>query len=223
MPMTRYALPDLPYDYAALEPHISGEIMQLHHDKHHRKYVDAANATLDKLEKARSTDEFETIAALERSLAFNVSGHVLHSIFWLNLAPRAGGEPIGPLAEQVRADFGSFESFKHQLTQAASTVMGSGWGALIWDPVLKRLTTAQFHDHQSETEQGAVPLMVIDAWEHAYYLQFRTDKDAYFKALWSLWNWEDVARRFERVRTLDLALEVTPAREEQAEAPVSLH
>ena len=204
--MATYTLPDLPYDYGALEPHISGKIMRLHHDKHHRAYVTGANQALDALADARARDDFSRTAALERSLAFNVSGHVLHSLFWQNLAPRAGGEPTGALADQVKRDFGDFSRFRAELNSAAATIMGSGWAALTWDPLSKRLLTAQIHDHQNEITQGGVPILVLDAWEHAYYLQYGPEKKTYFEAIWNVWNWADAGRRFESVRGIDLAL-----------------
>ena len=204
--MATYTLPDLPYDYGALEPHVSGKIMQLHHDKHHRAYVTGANTALDALAEARARDDFSRTAALERSLAFNVSGHVLHSLFWQNLAPRAGGEPTGALADQIARDFGSFARFRAELNSAAATIMGSGWAALTWDPLSKRLLTAQIHDHQNEITQGGVPILVLDAWEHAYYLQYGPEKKRYFEAIWNVWNWADAGRRFEGVRGIDLAL-----------------
>jgi len=204
--MATYTLPDLPYDYGALEPHVSGKIMQLHHDKHHRAYVTGANTALDALAEARARDDFSRTAALERSLAFNVSGHVLHSLFWQNLAPRAGGEPTGALADQIARDFGSFARFRAELNSAAATIMGSGWAALTWDPLSKRLLTAQIHDHQNEITQGGVPILVLDAWEHAYYLQYGPEKKTYFDAVWNVWNWADAGRRFESVRGIDLAL-----------------
>lgn len=204
--MSQYELPDLPYDYAALEPHISGRIMELHHDKHHRAYVKGANEAFAGLQEARERGDFAKIAALERALAFNVSGHVLHSLFWQNMAPQRGGQPDGELAAAVDAHFGTFDQFKAQLTQAAMTIMGSGWAALMWEPISRRLLTTQIHDHQSQTTQGGIPLLVVDAWEHAYYLQHGPDKKAYFDALWNVWNWEDVATRLTAVRDLDLKL-----------------
>jgi Fe-Mn family superoxide dismutase len=201
-----YVLPDLTYDCNALEPHISGAIMELHHDYHHRSYVDGANAALDRLAEARTTYDFAQIAQLERALAFNVSGHVLHSMFWQNLSPQGGGQPQGQLAEAITRDFGGFDPFKRQLVEAASTIMGSGWAALVWDPVLHRLGTTQIHDHQSEITQGGIPLLVLDAWEHAYYLQYKTDKAHYLEALWNLWNWHDVMMRLQLARRLDLGL-----------------
>ena len=211
MPTTnQYTLPDLAYDYGALEPHISGKIMQLHHDKHHRAYVTNANTALDGLADARAKNDFSKIATLERALAFNLSGHVLHSLFWQNMAPKAGGEPTGPLADQLKRDFGAFATFRAELTAAATTIMGSGWAALMWDPLGKRLLTAQIHDHQSEITQGSVPILVLDAWEHAFYLQYGPDKKNYFEAIWNVWNWADASRRFESARGLDLGLAKAP-------------
>jgi len=201
-----YEVPALPYDYGALEPHISGDIMRLHHDRHHRAYVTGANDALDGLAEARAKNDFSRIAALERSLAFNVSGHVLHSLFWQNLAPAAGGQPTGALAEQMTRDFGEFSRFRGELTAAAMTIMGSGWAALMWDPMSQRLLTAQIHDHQNEITQGGVPILVLDAWEHAYYLQYGPEKKRYFEAVWNVWNWADAGRRFEAVRGIDLSL-----------------
>jgi superoxide dismutase, Fe-Mn family len=204
--MAKYTLPNLPYDYGALEPHISGDIMRLHHDKHHRAYVTGANDALDGLAEARGKNDFSKIAALERSLAFNVSGHVLHSLFWQNLAPGSGGQPTGALAEQITRDFGDFSRYRAEMTAAAMTIMGSGWSALMWDPMSQRLLTAQIHDHQSGIMQGGVPILVLDAWEHAYYLQYGPEKKRYFEAIWNVWNWADAGRRFESVRGIDLTL-----------------
>src|SRR5262245_61692395 len=128
--MAEYRLPELAYDYGALEPHISGRIMELHHDKHHATYVKGANSTLEQLDEARHKGDFTRLAALERALAFNLSGHVLHSLFWQNLAPKSSGRPDGELNEVLTRDFGGFDQFKRQLTQAAATIMGSGWAAL---------------------------------------------------------------------------------------------
>jgi Fe-Mn family superoxide dismutase len=205
--MPQYVLPDLPYDFGALEPHISARIMELHHDKHHKTYVDGANKACEQLEEARSSGDFSKIAATEKALAFNLSGHVLHSLFWQNLAPDGGDKPQGELAEAVDRDFGSFDSFKKQLTQAAATCMGSGWGALVWDSISSRLLTVQIHDHQSEFAVGSVPLLVIDAWEHAYYLQYQNEKAKYFEAIWNVWNWNDVAARYAEAQRSTLKLD----------------
>jgi len=194
-----YKLPELPYAYDALEPHISARIMELHHDKHHAAYVAGANKALDKIAEARAKDKLASIAALERNLAFNLSGHVLHSLFWTCMDPHGGGRPDRGLATAIDRDFGSFDAFKHQLTEASATVMGSGWGAMVWEPVGRRLLVTQIEDHQSNVVEGGVPVMVLDAWEHAYYLQYENRKAEYFEAIWNVWNWPAIARRLERV------------------------
>jgi superoxide dismutase, Fe-Mn family len=183
--------------------------------------VETANDTIEKLLATRKKSDFAAIGALEQKLAFNVSGHVLHSIFWQNLAPGRGGEPQGELAQLIARDFGSFDTFKKQLVEAASTLMGSGWSALVWDPVIQRLGTTQIHDHQNEITQGSVPLLVLDAWEHAYYLQYQTGKEQYFEAIWNLWNWQDVSQRLVRAQKLDLGLS-SPTRH-AAQQPAALH
>lgn len=190
-----YKLPDLAYDYGALQPHISGEIMELHHDKHHATYVKGANTALEKLAEARRADDFASLSMLERNFAFNLSGHVLHSVFWSNLSPDGGGEPTGDLAEQIGATFGGFERFKKHMNEAASTIQGSGWALASWEPVARRLVVQQVHDHQGEHGQGTIPLLAIDAWEHAYYLQYKNEKASFFDAIWNVVNWDDVARR----------------------------
>jgi len=204
--MSTYTLPDLRYDFGALEPHISGKIMELHHDKHHAAYVKGANDALEKLDEARDKEDFTRLGALEKSLAFNLSGHVLHSLFWQNLTPKGGGEAEGELGQAIANDFGNFAKMKRQLTEAASTIMGSGWGALVWEPLAGKLLTTQIYDHQSNLAQGGVPILVLDAWEHAYYLQYQNKKTDYFAAVWSVWNWADVAERFATVRSLDVAI-----------------
>jgi superoxide dismutase, Fe-Mn family len=204
--VNHYVLPELPYDYGALEPHISGEIMELHHDKHHRTYVDGANQAMAQLADARGREDYARLAALEHYLAFNVSGHVLHSLFWQNLSPDGGDRPNGQLAQQIDQDFGSFDGFKQQMIRAASTITGSGWAALSWDPASGRLITLQIHDHQSQTAQGSMPLLVLDAWEHAYYLQYRNEKAKFFEAVWNLWNWDDVSTRYLAARNVNLNL-----------------
>jgi Fe-Mn family superoxide dismutase len=195
--MPTYTLPELTYDFGALEPHLSARILELHHGKHHAAYVKGANTALERLEEARAKADFTALPALERALAFNVSGHVLHSLFWKNLAPKAGGRPEGALLAAIERDLGGFDAFKRQLTEAASTIMGSGWAALGWEPGARRLLITQIYDHQANVVQGSAPLLVLDAWEHAYYLQYENRKTDFFEAVWNLWSWADVSRRFE--------------------------
>ncbi|MCL5048181.1 MAG: superoxide dismutase [Firmicutes bacterium] len=197
-----YQLPELPYDYSALEPHISGHIIELHHDKHHNAYVQGANTTLDKLEAARGQNEYGGIVGLEKTLAFNVSGHILHSIYWTNMSPDGGGTPEGELSLAISEAFGGFDNFKSQLTQATATVQGSGWGALAWEPLGKRLVIEQIYDHQGNNAQGAIPLLVIDVWEHAFYLQYKNVKADYISAFWNLVNWQDVAKRYTQAKSI---------------------
>lgn len=198
--MPPYELPELPYDHDALAPVLSAEILELHHGKHHAGYVKKANATLEALEEVRRAGDFDRINMLEKNLAFNLSGHVLHSIYWTNLSPAGGGAPEGDLEAAISDFFGSFESFKAQMTAATTSVQGSGWGALVWEPFAGRLLVEQVYDHQSNVTQGSQPLLVFDAWEHAFYLQYRNDKSAYVEGLWDIVNWNDVAGRFDAAR-----------------------
>ena len=204
--MPKYTLPDLRYDYGSLEPHISGKIMELHHDKHHAGYVQGANKALDSLDEARDKEDFTRLSALEKALAFNLSGHVLHSLFWQNLTPKGGGEPQGELARAIQRDFGSFAKFQKQMKEVAGTIMGSGWAALVWEPLGQRLLTTQIYDHQSNLSQGGVPILVLDAWEHAFYLQYQNRKTEFFDAIWNVWNWEDASQRFDAAMAVDLSV-----------------
>jgi superoxide dismutase, Fe-Mn family len=196
-PMGEYTLPDLPYDYAALEPAMTGEILELHHDKHHAAYVKGANDTLEQLAEARGKEQFGTLVGLEKTLAFNLSGHVLHSIFWQNLSPDGGDRPDGRLGAAIEEHFGSFDAFAGQLSAATTTVQGSGWGVLAWEPVGRRLLVQQVYDHHGNVGTGSTPLLVFDAWEHAYYLQYRNVRPDYVERLWGLVSWADVAARYE--------------------------
>jgi len=195
-----YSLPDLQYDYSALEPHISARIMELHHDKHHAGYVKGAKTALERLHDIREKGDFSAISMLEKNLAFNVSGHVLHSVFWTNLSPHGGGEPQGELAELFDATFGGFLAFQQQMTEAASTIQGAGWALASWEPLAARVVVQQVHDHQGNHGQGTIPLLAIDAWEHAYYLQYENRKTDFFAAIWDVVNWDDVAMRLAAAR-----------------------
>jgi Fe-Mn family superoxide dismutase len=205
--MPTYTLPELPYGYAALEPHYSGQLLELHHGKHHAAYVTGANTTLQKLDEARQQGDFAAINQLQKSLAFHLSGHVLHSLLWKNMMPKGGGEPDGDLGAAIKEFFGSFDGYKRQLTESALNVQGSGWGALAWEPLGRRLVVEQVYDHQGNIGNGTVPLQVLDMWEHAYYLQYRNEKKDWVAAYWKLVNWADIAKRFASVRTLDLVLQ----------------
>jgi Fe-Mn family superoxide dismutase len=204
--MPKYTLPELPYDYSALEPHYSAKVLELHHDKHHAAYVKGANTTLEKLAEARAKDDFAAINQLQKNLAFHLSGHILHSLMWKNLAPKAGGTPQGELKAAIDESFGSFDAMKGQISEAANNIQGSGWSTLSWEPVGKTLVVEQVYDHQGNIGNGTVPLLVLDMWEHAYYLQYQNVKADWVKAFWQLVNWQDVGKRFASVGKLDLAL-----------------
>ncbi|MHA6617880.1 superoxide dismutase [Pseudonocardia sp. DLS-67] len=197
--MMTYSLPDLPYDYGALAPHIAGEIMELHHSKHHQTYVGALNQTLDKLAAARDGGDYGAIVGLEKTLAFNLGGHVNHSTFWQNLSPDGGDKPTGELAAALDEDFGSFDAFRAHFT-AATTIQGSGWAILGWDQLGQRLLVHQLYDQQANLPAGQVPLVMLDMWEHAFYLQYRNVKPDYVKAWWNVVNWADAADRFAKAR-----------------------
>jgi superoxide dismutase, Fe-Mn family len=198
--LTTYSLPDLPYDYGALAPSIAGEIMELHHSKHHQTYVNAANDVLDKLAAARDTGDYGAIVGLEKTLAFNLGGHVNHSIFWNNLSPDGGDKPTGDLASAIDEHFGSFDKFQAHFTATALGVQGSGWAVLAWDSIGQRLIIAQFFDQQANFPAGIVPLLMLDVWEHAYYLDYKNVRADYVKAFWNIANWDNVQQRFTTAR-----------------------
>jgi Fe-Mn family superoxide dismutase len=194
-----YTLPELGYDYSALEPHISARIMELHHSKHHQAYVTGANAALDAMAEARANDNFANLPKLQKDLAFNLGGHVNHSVFFRNLAAddgEASGELLAALAEY----FGSYEAFTKHFTAAAMGIQGSGWAYLAWDSLGSRMVIGQMYDQQGNLPMGSIPLLMLDMWEHAFYLDYVNVKADYVKAFWNIVNWEDVARRFESVR-----------------------
>ncbi|MBG6214042.1 Fe-Mn family superoxide dismutase [Cryobacterium sp. CAN_C3] len=194
--MAEYTLPTLDYDYAALEPSISGTIMELHHGKHHQAYVTGANTALAQLADARDSGNLANVNKLEKDLAFNLGGHVNHSIFWTNLSPNGGDKPVGELAAAIDDHFGSFDKFQAHFTAAALGVQGSGWAVLAWDSIGQRLIIQQFFDQQSNFAAGTVPVLMLDVWEHAYYLDYRNVRADYVKAFWNIANWANVQERF---------------------------
>ncbi len=194
--MAVYTLPDLAYDYGALDPHISGAIMELHHSKHHAAYVAGANTALEQLAEARESGNFGPVAGIERALAFNLGGHTNHSIFWTNLSPEGGDKPTGELAAAINEDFGDFDKFQAHFTANALAIFGSGWSILAWDTIAKKLIIVQLYDQQGNVPVGLVPLLTLDMWEHAFYLQYKNVKADYVKAFWNIVNWENVQQRF---------------------------
>ncbi|WP_026877894.1 superoxide dismutase [Jiangella gansuensis] len=207
--MAAYSLPDLPYDYGALEPHIAGQIMELHHSKHHQTYVTGTNTALEQLEEARSANKLDTVNQLQKNLAFNLAGHVNHTVFWNNLSPEGGDKPDGELGAAVDEFFGSFDGFRAHYTAAALGIQGSGWSILAWESIGQRLVIEQLYDHQGNLAAGTVPLLMLDMWEHAFYLQYKNVKPDYVAAFWNIVNWPDVAARFEAARSKTAGL-ITP-------------
>ncbi|MGH3096326.1 MAG: superoxide dismutase [Streptosporangiales bacterium] len=199
--MAEYKLPDLPYDYGALEPHISGQIMELHHDKHHNTYVTGANTALEKLAELRDKNDMSTVNLQEKNLAFNLAGHVNHSVFWPNMSPDGGDKPDGELGAAIDEYFGSFDAFQAQFTAAATGIQGSGWAILSWDSLGQKLLINQLYDHQGNLAVGLAPLLMLDMWEHAFYLQYKNVKGDYVKAWWNVINWADVTRRFTQAKS----------------------
>jgi Fe-Mn family superoxide dismutase len=194
--MADYTLPELSYDYSALAPHISAAIMELHHSKHHQAYVTGANTALAQLADARDKGDFAWVNKLEKDLSFNLGGHVNHSIFWTNMSPDGGDKPTGDLAAAIDDQFGSFDKFAAHFTAVAMGVQGSGWAVLAYDSIGQKLIIVQFFDQQGNLPAGIVPLLMLDVWEHAYYLDYKNVRADYVKAFWNIANWDNVQKRF---------------------------
>ena len=192
-----YTLPDLDYDYGALAPHIAPEIMELHHSKHHQAYVTGANTALAQLADARDKGDFAWVNKLEKDLAFNLGGHTNHSIFWTNLSPNGGDKPTGDIASAIDDHFGSFDKFRAHFTAAALGVQGSGWAGLFWDSIGENLIIQQFFDQQASFAAGTVPILLLDVWEHAYYLDYKNVRADYVSAFWNIVDWANVQERFQ--------------------------
>lgn len=200
-----HTLPPLPYDYNALEPYIDEQTMRLHHDRHHQAYVDGLNRALEGLAKARETGDFAAVQQLSRLVAFHGGGHYNHTVFWNIMAPSGrggGGEPQGTLREQIEKDFGSFDAFKKHFSAASVAVEGNGWGVLAWHPGLGALLVETMMNQQNLTIIGSYPILMLDVWEHAYYLKYQNRRADYVAAWWNVVNWEAVAQRFEEGKRL---------------------
>ncbi|MGE7121509.1 superoxide dismutase [Peribacillus sp. NPDC046944] len=198
----KHTLPPLPYSYDALEPIISAEIMRLHHDKHHQTYVDGLNKAELMMKKARESNDFSLLKHWEREAAFHGSGHYLHTLFWEGMMPGGGGQPKGDLLKQIERDFGSFEAFKSHFSEAAKQVEGVGWAILVWVPRSRRLEILQSERHMILTQWDTIPVLVLDVWEHAYYLQYKNNRAAYVKKWWNVINWPQTTLRFNKAKKL---------------------
>lgn len=199
IPYGKHRLPPLPYAYNALEPYISEEIMRLHHDKHHKSYVDGLNKAEVALYKNRNKDP---IKHWLREQAFHGSGHYLHTIFWENMTPNSTKKPSGELLLKIEQDFGSWNNFKKLFSDVADSVEGVGWAILLWQPRSGKLGIQSFEKHQLFQIADTIPLLVLDMWEHAYYLQYKTDKKAYIDNWWNVVNWENVNERYQNASKL---------------------
>ncbi|MEK8131120.1 Fe-Mn family superoxide dismutase [Paenibacillus filicis] len=202
VPIGEHRLPPLPYAYDALEPYIDAETMRIHHDKHHKSYVDGLNKAEKKLQEARKSGDFDLVKHWERELAFNGAGHYLHTIFWNVMKPGGGGKATGPIAEEIRHSFGSFEAFQKQFSSAADKVEGGGWAILVWSPRSRRLEILQAEKHQNLSQWDVIPLLPLDVWEHAYYLKHQNERPKYIEDWWHTVNWDHVNERFAAARTI---------------------
>ena len=190
----KHELPLLPYDYNALEPHYDEETVRLHHDKHHAAYVAGLNKAEEELEKARAAGDFALVQHWEKQLAFHGSGDILHTLFWESMSPNGGGEPKDGLLELINKDFGGFDAFKKQFSAAAAAVEGSGWAVLGYMPAFDKLYILQIENHQKLTIWGIRPILVVDVWEHAYYLKYQNRRPEWIENWWRVANWENASK-----------------------------
>ncbi|WP_027632815.1 superoxide dismutase [Clostridium hydrogeniformans] len=190
-----HTLPDLPYAYNALEPHYDEATLKIHHDLHHKGYVDGLNSAEAKVEECRKTGDYSLIKHYERELAFHGAGHILHTLFWENMSPNSG-EPKEDLLTQINKDFGDYETFKKQFSAAAIAVEGSGWCILCWNCLFEKLVILTAEKHQDLTQWAVKPLLILDVWEHAYYLKYQNKRAAFVEAWWNIVNWDVVSDRF---------------------------
>jgi superoxide dismutase, Fe-Mn family len=196
-----YELPELTYGYNELQPYISEEQLKLHHDKHHLAYVNGTNAILEKISQARRESSDLDMKASLKELSFHLGGHILHSLFWQNLAPAGqggGGEPSGMLAEKINSEFGGLARFKKEFSQAATSVEGSGWAALTYAQATDRLLIMQIEKHNVNLFPKVYTLMVLDVWEHAYYLDYKNERAKFVEAFWQIVNWPKVGANLEK-------------------------
>ncbi len=198
-----YTLPPLPYAYDALEPHMDAQTLKLHHDLHHAGYVKGANAATAALRKARESKDFALVDHYSKKLAFHTSGHLLHSLFWENMAPAGKtGTPSKGLQAAIDASFGSLEAMKGHMSAAAKSVEGSGWGILGYNPLDQQLTILQCENHEKKAIWAVIPILVVDVWEHAYYLKYQNKRGDFIAAWWDLVNWNDVSARYAKAKEL---------------------
>ncbi|CAG7839831.1 superoxide dismutase [Clostridium novyi B str. ATCC 27606] len=190
-----FNLPKLPYNYNSLEPYYDEETLKIHHDKHHKAYVDGLNKAETELNNARNSGDYSLVKHWEKELAFNGAGDVLHTLFWENMIP-GGSTPSGDILDRINKDFGNLENFKKQFSASAATVEGSGWCILVFIPELNKLQIMQIEKHQNLVILGSIPLLVLDMWEHAYYLKYQNRRADFINAWWNIVNWNEVNKRY---------------------------
>lgn len=197
-----YKLPDLKYGYADLEPYISEEQLRIHHDKHHQAYVNGANSLLEMMDKARKEDTDFDYKATAKALSFNLGGFILHNYFWQEMTPanNASKEAVGELSEMIKDNFGSFDRFKKEFTQVASSVEGSGWAALAFCNGTERLMIMQIEKHNVNLAPHYPILMVLDVWEHAYYIDYKNDRGKFIEGFWNIIDWEEIDKHFKKIQ-----------------------
>ena len=209
-----YTLPELGFEFDDLEPAYSAELLELHYGKHHQGYVKGANETLQALAEARANTDFDKLKQLQKDLAFNVSGHVMHSIFWRNMTPGGNDSLPDSLSLKIGECFGGKHALREQFLAAGTSIQGSGWAAMSWEPYSRSLIVEQVHDHQDNSGSGTLPVLVMDMWEHAYYLQYRNEKKRWANAFWDLINWQDVDARLWRIQNADIIVDAFSEKQE---------
>ncbi|WP_409270271.1 superoxide dismutase [Neobacillus sp. SCS-31] len=202
VPAGKHTLPRLPYGYEALEPYISRRIMLLHHSQHHQSYVDGLNKAEKEMEQARQENRYDLLKHWEREAAFHGAGHYLHTLFWEAMGPHGGGRPERNLLASIEKSFGSFDKFKAHFSEAAKRVEGSGWAILVWAPRPRRLEILQAEKHQNLSQWDVIPLLPLDVWEHAYYLQYENNRGKYVENWWNVVNWLEVEKRYNEARKI---------------------
>ena len=206
--MGKYTLPEMPYAYDALEPHIDAQTMEIHHSKHHQKYTDGMNGALEKLSPELQEKDIEEILSninqvpddVKGAINFNGGGYDNHKLFWNSMKQNGGGEPTGAIADAINDSFGSFAEFKELFSSKTAPIQGSGWGWLVYNPNSSKVEYKAMSNQTSPRTEGLVPLLGLDVWEHAYYLKYQNKRPDYIAAWWNVINWDEVNARFSKAK-----------------------
>ncbi|PSG97224.1 superoxide dismutase [Thermoplasmatales archaeon SW_10_69_26] len=198
--MTDYTLDELPYDYDALEPHISEQVLKWHHDRHHQGYVDGWNSAEETLEENRESGDFSSSGSALRNVTHNGCGHILHALFWHNMSPTGGDEPTGAIADRIEADFGSYEAWEGEFRAAASEA--SGWALLVYDSFSNQLRNVVVDKHDQGALWGSHPILALDVWEHSYYHDYGPDRGDFVDAFFNVVDWEEPRSRYKQAVSL---------------------